>query len=259
MNWVPLAALMLSGASLVGVWRRGPNRRTGSSTWRSARAMPPAWAPSRSRMDMCFGSRTSWMSASTTCPWSRSRYPVPTPRSSIRRWIGCSRPRSTPDLVTVWTGANDVIRGEDVDDFAAALENMFARLRERTDGVIVAANIPDLTELPRFRENPDEDVTRERIEAFNEAIAEQAAAHDALLVDLIRGAGRGRPGERGRISSQQRGAPPHRGGVPRGHPARARPRARCLSQQRPSAGRRCRRTFAGAMRSARGAAVTAPG
>ena len=89
-----------------------------------------------------------------------------------------------PDLVTIWTGANDVIRGEDVDDFEAALEDMFEHLRERTDGVIVAASIPDLTELPRFRERPDEDVTRERIEAFNEAIAEQAEDHDVLLVDL---------------------------------------------------------------------------
>jgi lysophospholipase L1-like esterase len=89
-----------------------------------------------------------------------------------------------PDLVTIWTGANDVIRGEGVDDFAAALENMFERLRARTDGVIVAANIPDLTELPRFRDNPDADVTRARIETFNEAIAEQAADHDVLLVDL---------------------------------------------------------------------------
>jgi acyl-CoA thioesterase I len=89
-----------------------------------------------------------------------------------------------PGLVTLWTGANDVIRGGDVDDFEAALEEIFEHLRERTDGVIAVANIPDLTELPRFRENPDEDVTRQRIEAFNEAIAEQAADHDALVVDL---------------------------------------------------------------------------
>ena len=89
-----------------------------------------------------------------------------------------------PDLVTVWTGANDVIEGEDVDDFEDELEDLFARLRERTDGVIVAANIPDLTELPRFREDPDDDVTRERIEAFNDAIEEQAADYDVLLVDL---------------------------------------------------------------------------
>jgi acyl-CoA thioesterase I len=89
-----------------------------------------------------------------------------------------------PNLVTVWTGANDVIRGEDADDFEDALGDMFDRLRDRTDGVIAAANIPDLTELPRFREDPDEDVTRERIEEFNDIIAEQAEDHDVLLVDL---------------------------------------------------------------------------
>jgi acyl-CoA thioesterase-1 len=89
-----------------------------------------------------------------------------------------------PDLVTVWTGANDVIRGADADDFGGELEEIFERLRERTDGVIVAGNIPDLTELPRFREDPDDDVTRERIEEFNEVIAEQAEDHDVLLVDL---------------------------------------------------------------------------
>jgi acyl-CoA thioesterase I len=89
-----------------------------------------------------------------------------------------------PGLVTVWTGANDVIRGEDADDFEDELEDMFERLRDHTDGLIVAANIPDLTELPRFREDPDDDVTRERIEEFNEIIAERAEDHDALLVDL---------------------------------------------------------------------------
>jgi acyl-CoA thioesterase-1 len=89
-----------------------------------------------------------------------------------------------PDLVTVWTGANDVIRGVDADDFEDELEDLFERLRDRTDGVIVAANIPDLTELPRFRRDPDDDVTRERIEEFNDAIEEQAEEHDVLVVDL---------------------------------------------------------------------------
>ena len=92
--------------------------------------------------------------------------------------------RVEPGLVTVWTGANDVIQGRDADDFADDLEDMLDRLRDRTDGVIVAANIPDLTQLPRFRDDPDDDVTLERLEAFNEAIAEQAEDHDVLLVDL---------------------------------------------------------------------------
>jgi lysophospholipase L1-like esterase len=90
-----------------------------------------------------------------------------------------------PNLVTLWTGPNDVIRGEDVDDFEDELEDIFGRLRDRTDGVIVAANVPDLTELPRFRDDPDDDVTQERIEAFNEMIAEQAEDYDVLVVDLF--------------------------------------------------------------------------
>jgi lysophospholipase L1-like esterase len=89
-----------------------------------------------------------------------------------------------PGLVTVWTGANDLIRGEDADDFEEELEEIFARLRDRTDGVIAAANIPDLTELPRFRDEPDDDATQERVEEFNEAIAAQAEDYDVLLVDL---------------------------------------------------------------------------
>jgi acyl-CoA thioesterase I len=89
-----------------------------------------------------------------------------------------------PGLVTVWTGANDLIRGEDADDFEDELENIFERLRDQTDGVIVAANIPDLTELPRFRDEPDDDVTQERVEEFNEAIAAQAEDYDVLVVDL---------------------------------------------------------------------------
>ncbi len=89
-----------------------------------------------------------------------------------------------PNLVTVWTGANDVIDGEDADDFKDDLEDIFDQLRERTDGVIVAANIPDLTELPRFREHPDDDVTHKRIKEFNKAIAELAEDYDVLVVDL---------------------------------------------------------------------------
>jgi len=89
-----------------------------------------------------------------------------------------------PGLVTIWTGANDMIAGVDEDDFEDELEDIFERLRDRTDGVIVVANIPDLTELPRFRKEPDEDVTRERIEEFNEAIADAAEDYDVLLVDL---------------------------------------------------------------------------
>ena len=90
-----------------------------------------------------------------------------------------------PNLVTIWTGANDIIQGVDVDEFQNELAEIFEQVRDRTDGLVVAANIPDLTELPRFRADPDDDVTRERVQEFNDAIAEQAEDHDVLVVDLF--------------------------------------------------------------------------
>jgi acyl-CoA thioesterase-1 len=89
-----------------------------------------------------------------------------------------------PDLVTLWVGPNDVIRGDDPEDFEGDLEDILEQLREETDAVVVMANIPELTDLPRFREEPDPDVTEDRVEAFNEAIERQAERFDVPIVDL---------------------------------------------------------------------------
>jgi acyl-CoA thioesterase I len=89
-----------------------------------------------------------------------------------------------PDLVTLWTGPNDVIRGDDPEDFESDLGDILAQLHDETDAVIVMANVPELTELPRFEEEPDPDVTKDRIEAFNQAIERQAGEFDASVVDL---------------------------------------------------------------------------
>jgi acyl-CoA thioesterase-1 len=88
-----------------------------------------------------------------------------------------------PDLVTIWVGANDIIDGVDPKDFEKQLDNMLGRL-EDTKAFIAIADIPDLTELPRFRENPTKTVTRKRIGAFNDAIKRQANDHGAALVRL---------------------------------------------------------------------------
>jgi lysophospholipase L1-like esterase len=53
-----------------------------------------------------------------------------------------------------------------------------------TNAFIAIADIPDLTQLPRFREDPSPSVTSGRIDAFNDAIHEQATEHDAVLVRL---------------------------------------------------------------------------
>jgi acyl-CoA thioesterase I len=93
--------------------------------------------------------------------------------------------RAKPDIVTLWTGGNDVIGGRTVADFEPDLGNLLARLQADTDAFIAIANIPDLTQLPRFRGRPAPTVTRERVRAFNEAIARQARRYDVPVVDLF--------------------------------------------------------------------------
>jgi lysophospholipase L1-like esterase len=93
--------------------------------------------------------------------------------------------RGRPEIVTLWTGANDIIGGRLVADFEPDLGNLLARLRADTEAVVAIANVPDLTRLPRFRTRPEPAVTGERVRAFNEAIARQATRYRAPLVDLF--------------------------------------------------------------------------
>jgi lysophospholipase L1-like esterase len=89
-----------------------------------------------------------------------------------------------PDLVTLWTGANELIGGEDPAVFEAELEAILAELTIRTDALVVIADLPDLTRLPRFVAEPRASVTPERVADFNQAIDRQALAAGALLVRL---------------------------------------------------------------------------
>lgn len=91
----------------------------------------------------------------------------------------------TPDVITLFTGANDLISGARVDGFEADLRDLLSQLRSTAPNAILAiATLPNLTQLERFRNNPDPDVTLSRVQAYNAAIARQASAFNALLVDL---------------------------------------------------------------------------
>ena len=90
------------------------------------------------------------------------------------------------DLVTIWTGANDLIGGNDVKDFEEDLESLLARLRDKSDAFIVIMNLPDLTQIKKFREDPDRDVTVERVTAFNQAITRQANKYQVPIVDFFK-------------------------------------------------------------------------
>lgn len=89
-----------------------------------------------------------------------------------------------PDIVTLWTGANDLTQGRTPEDFGADLDAILELLRRETSALIFVGDLPDLTALPRFVEDPDDDVTLERVAAFNAVIANQAALHGARLVPL---------------------------------------------------------------------------
>ncbi|HEU4341910.1 MAG TPA: SGNH/GDSL hydrolase family protein [Candidatus Binatia bacterium] len=91
-----------------------------------------------------------------------------------------------PDLVTVWTGANDITSGQRPEDFEGELKILLQELRDKTSAFIVIGDIPDLTKAPRFRAQPSRVVTSERIAAFNRVIAKQAGAFNVPVVTLSR-------------------------------------------------------------------------
>ena len=90
-----------------------------------------------------------------------------------------------PNLITLWTGANDLIAGDDPREFQSDLRFILQNLRKTTSAVIVIANLPLLTKLPRFRDQPSPVVTLDRVRAFNQAITQEASALKVPVVDLF--------------------------------------------------------------------------
>jgi acyl-CoA thioesterase I len=90
------------------------------------------------------------------------------------------------DLVTIWTGANDLVRGQAPEDFENDLSALLKELRNRNSSFVVIADIPDLTKSPRFRTRPSPAVTPNRLAAFNRVIEKQANAFNVPLVRLSR-------------------------------------------------------------------------
>ncbi len=88
-----------------------------------------------------------------------------------------------PNLITLWPGPNDLVAGRSAENFESRLEEIIADL-VGTGAFVVIANIPDLRQLPTFQDEPDPDVTAARIQAYNVAIARQAASYGVPVVNL---------------------------------------------------------------------------
>lgn len=92
---------------------------------------------------------------------------------------------TSPSLITLSTGANDLIDGDSIEGFESDLNGLFGKLRSASpDAVILISNVPDLLKVERYVDKPDAKVTEQRVRGFNAVIARQATIHNAYLVDL---------------------------------------------------------------------------
>jgi len=89
-----------------------------------------------------------------------------------------------PDIVTLFVGGNDLIAGTTTDDFEGNLDAVLNHISKISGVDVFVADLPDLTKLPRFVENPDPDVTEARVRAYNVIIANICARYGAVLVHI---------------------------------------------------------------------------
>jgi acyl-CoA thioesterase-1 len=107
---------------------------------------------------------------------------IDTVKEQVRR---AKEAQDSADLVTIWVGINDLVHGDDPDQFGQDVHFILGMLRQHVARTIVIANLPNLTRLPRFRRQPSPHVTEDRIRAYNAVIAEEAREAGASLIDLF--------------------------------------------------------------------------
>lgn len=88
-----------------------------------------------------------------------------------------------PTFITLSIGANDLINGVSVEQFARNYEDTIVRLRETVRVPIIVMNIPDLSLAPAVPSYMRESARRHIIR-FNGRIAAIAARHELAVIDL---------------------------------------------------------------------------
>jgi len=89
-----------------------------------------------------------------------------------------------PNLITLSIGPNDITTRVPVEVYEKNLATILSRLRHETAAVVVVNSIPDLAVTPRFSRSRSRETVGRLTVVFNEAVARQARAHGAELVDL---------------------------------------------------------------------------
>lgn len=99
-----------------------------------------------------------------------------------------------PQLLTLSVGPNDITSRVPVKRYAENMETILGRLARETDAVIVINLLPDLAVTPRFRAREVASIVGRLSTEFNDALAEIAERHGAIVVDLHAASRREVPG-----------------------------------------------------------------
>jgi len=88
-----------------------------------------------------------------------------------------------PDWISIWPGINDLRQDVSLATFSSELNKMLDRLNRETMARVITLNIPDLRLVPTFA-RVDPTTLDQTVGQWNDAIAQAAHQHNALLVDL---------------------------------------------------------------------------
>ncbi len=89
-----------------------------------------------------------------------------------------------PDVVTIWLAVNDLNARVPLERYAADLDTLLGQLETTTHARVLVGNVPDLGGLAAYR-GVDPGVLRAEVDRWNQVIADTAARHGAVLVDLF--------------------------------------------------------------------------
>jgi lysophospholipase L1-like esterase len=90
-----------------------------------------------------------------------------------------------PVLVTAWLALNDLNARVPLERYAADLDTLLASLARQTSARILVGNVPDLAQMPAASVDPV--LLRAVLTRWNAVIAQIAARHGAVVVDLYAG------------------------------------------------------------------------
>jgi lysophospholipase L1-like esterase len=94
-------------------------------------------------------------------------------------------PSLRPDFLSLLIGVNDVVRGVDIDDYRSHLRTIFAALLEQVPANrILLVTTPDYTLTPQGAEYGDPARQSAKIHVFNDALRDEGAKLQLLVVDI---------------------------------------------------------------------------